>query len=109
MALLEPKLAILDETDGPGHRRAADRRRRRQRLRAPAGDPRITHYQRLLDYIVPDLVHVLPMARIVETGDKNLAAELERRGYGTFADHIDGDGPDPLPNTRRLRRAAVGA
>ena len=42
----------------------------------------ITHYQRLLDYVEPDRVHVLQGGRIVESGDKSLAAELERRGYG---------------------------
>ena len=46
----------------------------------------ITHYQRLLDYIEPDRVHVLHDGRIVECGDKTLAAELERRGYGAFGD-----------------------
>ena len=42
----------------------------------------ITHYQRLLDYVVPDRVHVLQDGRIAESGDKSLAVELERRGYG---------------------------
>ena len=44
----------------------------------------ITHYQRLLDYIVPDFVHVLADGRIVKTGDKNLALELEDKGYAEF-------------------------
>ncbi len=52
----------------------------------------ITHYKRLLDYVEPDHVHVLQDGRIIQSGDKTLAAELERRGYGTFADRIDGDG-----------------
>jgi Fe-S cluster assembly ATP-binding protein len=45
----------------------------------------ITHYQRLLDYIVPDFVHVLSQGRIVKSGDKSLALELEEKGYGEFA------------------------
>ena len=46
----------------------------------------ITHYQRLLDYVVPDQVHVLQAGRIVQSGDKELALELERRGYGAFVE-----------------------
>jgi Fe-S cluster assembly ATP-binding protein len=46
----------------------------------------ITHYKRLLDYVEPDRVHVLQDGRIVQSGDKTLAAELERLGYGTFDD-----------------------
>ena len=46
----------------------------------------ITHYKRLLDYVEPDQVHVLQDGRIVESGDKSLAAELERTGYGTFGE-----------------------
>ena len=46
----------------------------------------ITHYQRLLDYIVPDRVHVLANGRIVKSGDKSLALELEAKGYGEFLD-----------------------
>jgi Fe-S cluster assembly ATP-binding protein len=84
MALLEPKLAILDETDsgldidalkivaaGVNAMRAPDR-----------AIIVVTHYQRLLDYIVPDYVHVLSGGRIVKSGGKELALELERRGYG---------------------------
>jgi Fe-S cluster assembly ATP-binding protein len=83
MALLEPTLAILDETDsgldidamkvvagGVNALRAEDR-----------SIVMITHYQRLLDYIVPDFVHVLSEGRIVKSGDKNLAKELEKSGY----------------------------
>ncbi|MBV8089573.1 MAG: Fe-S cluster assembly ATPase SufC [Alphaproteobacteria bacterium] len=86
MAMLEPLLAILDETDsgldidalkmvarGVNQQRAPDR-----------AIVLITHYQRLLDYVEPDRVHVLQSGRIVESGDKNLAVELERRGYGLF-------------------------
>jgi Fe-S cluster assembly ATP-binding protein len=83
MALLEPKLAILDETDSgldiDALRIVAEgvnalRRPDRSMLV-------ITHYQRLLDYIVPDRVHVLAGGRIVKSGDKDLALELERSGY----------------------------
>jgi Fe-S cluster assembly ATP-binding protein len=83
MAMLQPKLAVLDETDsgldidalkivadGVNALRAADR-----------GMIVVTHYQRLLDYIVPDFVHVLAGGRIVRSGDKSLAKELEAQGY----------------------------
>jgi Fe-S cluster assembly ATP-binding protein len=86
MAMLEPRLAILDETDsgldidalkmvarGVNQQRAPDR-----------AIVLITHYQRLLDYVEPDRVHVLQGGRIVESGDKTLAVELEQRGYGLF-------------------------
>lgn len=86
MALLEPKLCVLDETDsgldidalrivadGVNRLRAADR-----------GMIVITHYQRLLDYIVPDVVHVLAAGRIVKTGGKDLALELEATGYAQY-------------------------
>ena len=46
----------------------------------------ITHYQRLLDYIVPDMVHVLADGKIVDTGDKNLAIELEKNGYANYTE-----------------------
>ena len=88
MAMLEPRLAILDETDsgldidalkavarGVNEQRAPDR-----------AIVMITHYQRLLGYVEPDRVHVLQGGRIVESGDKNLALELERRGYGALGD-----------------------
>ena len=84
MAMLEPRLAILDETDsgldidalrvvarGVNEERAPDR-----------AIVMITHYQRLLGYVEPDRVHVLQDGHIVESGDKCLAVELERRGYG---------------------------
>jgi Fe-S cluster assembly ATP-binding protein len=84
MTVLEPKLAILDETDSGLDIDA---------LRVVAGGVNslrsperamlvITHYQRLLDYIVPDVVHVLAGGRIVRSGGKELALELEERGYG---------------------------
>ena len=83
MAVLEPKLAILDETDSGLDIDA---------LRIVAGGVNalkkptnativVTHYQRLLNYIVPDFVHVLAGGRIVKSGDKTLALELEARGY----------------------------
>jgi Fe-S cluster assembly ATP-binding protein len=84
MAMLEPKLAILDETDS-----GLDIDALRvvsngvNRLRDPQrAIVLITHYQRLLDYVVPDRVHVLGDGKIVMSGDKSLAAELEKRGYG---------------------------
>lgn len=84
MAVLEPKLCILDETDSgldiDALRIVADG------VNAMRSSDRaflvITHYQRLLDYIVPDFVHVLVNGRIVQSGDKNLAKELEQKGYG---------------------------
>ncbi|HWB49926.1 MAG TPA: Fe-S cluster assembly ATPase SufC [Stellaceae bacterium] len=84
MAMLEPRLAILDETDSgldiDALRLVA---RGVNGLRSPdRAIVMITHYQRLLQYIEPDRVHVLQGGRIVESGDKSLAAELERRGYG---------------------------
>jgi Fe-S cluster assembly ATP-binding protein len=84
MAVLDPKLAVLDETDSGLDIDA---------LRIVAGGVNalrhaqramlvITHYQRLLDYIVPDYVHVLSGGRIVKSGGKELALELEKKGYG---------------------------
>ena len=80
MAVLEPKLAILDETDsGLDIDALRSRRRRRQRAAQRRSAPIVvvTHYQRLLDYIVPDFVHVLARGRIVKSGGKELALELE--------------------------------
>ncbi|MDE0975940.1 MAG: Fe-S cluster assembly ATPase SufC [Arenicellales bacterium] len=84
MAMLEPRLAVLDETDSGLDIDA---------LKVVAGGVNalrspdrsvilVTHYQRLLDYIVPDRVHVLAEGRIVRSGDKRLALELEAQGYG---------------------------
>lgn len=86
MSLLEPALAVLDETDsgldidalktvadGVNALRSAER-----------AMIVITHYQRLLDYIVPDVVHVLSQGRIVKTGGKELAHELEKSGYAAY-------------------------
>jgi len=86
MALLEPKLAVLDETDSgldiDALKVVSDGV---NRLRSPErAFVVITHYQRLLDYIVPDVVHVLSKGRIVRTGGKELALELEARGYADY-------------------------
>ena len=87
MALLEPTLAILDETDsgldidalrvvanGVNHLHGAN-----------DAVVLVTHYQRLLNYIEPDYVHVMENGRIIKTGDKALAQELEERGYDWVA------------------------
>jgi Fe-S cluster assembly ATP-binding protein len=83
MAVLDPKLALLDETDSGLDIDAL--RVVAQGVNALRGKDRamivITHYQRLLDYIVPDFVHVLFDGRIVKSGTKDLALELERKGY----------------------------
>jgi Fe-S cluster assembly ATP-binding protein len=86
MALLEPRLSVLDETDSgldiDALKIVADGV---NRLRSPErASIVITHYQRLLDYIVPDIVHVLSKGRIVKTGAKELALELEASGYAQF-------------------------
>ncbi len=83
MAMLEPRLRILDETDSgldiDALRTVADGV---NRLRGDdSATVVITHYQRLLDYIVPDYIHILYRGRIVMTGDKSLALDLEKRGY----------------------------
>nr|WP_169545387.1 Fe-S cluster assembly ATPase SufC [Sneathiella aquimaris] len=83
MALLEPDLMLLDETDSgldiDALKVAADGV---NRLRSPERSALvITHYQRLLDYIIPDFVHVLADGKIVKSGDKSLALELEEKGY----------------------------
>jgi Fe-S cluster assembly ATP-binding protein len=87
MAVLEPSLCILDETDSgldiDALRIVADGV---NALRSPdRAMVVITHYQRLLDYIVPDYVHVLSQGRIVKSGGKELALELEAKGYAGFA------------------------
>jgi Fe-S cluster assembly ATP-binding protein len=87
MALLEPRLAILDETDSgldiDALRIVADGV---NALRRPERSMIVvTHYQRLLDYIVPDYVHVLAKGRIIRSGGKELARELEEKGYSWIA------------------------
>ena len=86
MAMLQPCLSILDETDSgldiDALRIVAEGV---NKLKTPNNASIvITHYQRLLDYIIPDFVHVLADGRIVKTGDKNLALELEKNGYAEF-------------------------
>jgi Fe-S cluster assembly ATP-binding protein len=88
MALLEPKLGVLDETDSgldiDALKVVAEGV---NRLRSPErAMVVITHYQRLLDHIVPDIVHVLSRGRIVRTGGKELALELEAKGYAGYQD-----------------------
>jgi Fe-S cluster assembly ATP-binding protein len=84
MAVLEPKLAILDETDSGLDIDALQIVAKGiNALRSPQRAMiLVTHYQRLLDYVVPDFVHVLAQGRIVRSGGKELALELEERGYG---------------------------
>ena len=88
MALLEPRLAILDETDSGLDIDALQVVANGiNTLRSPERAMIVvTHYQRLLDYVVPDFVHVLSQGRIVKSGGKDLALELERRGYGWLDD-----------------------
>ncbi len=91
MAMLEPTLAILDETDSgldiDALRIVANGV---NALRSPERSFLvITHYQRLLDYIVPDFVHVLYKGRIVKSGTKELALELEERGYDWIKEEVD--------------------
>ena len=95
MAVLDPKLAILDETDSgldidalqASLPTASTALRHRQRAMVV-----ITHYQRLLNYIVPDHVHVLAEGRIVKSGGKELALELEAKGYADLYDEPEAVG-----------------
>jgi Fe-S cluster assembly ATP-binding protein len=94
MAVLEPKLAILDETDSgldiDALRVVAEGV---NKLRRPDNATLlITHYQRLLNYIVPDIVHVLVQGRIVKSGGKELALELEERGYDWILEAVASNG-----------------
>ena len=86
MALLEPHLAVLDETDsGLDIDALKIVANGVNTMRSPSRSLLvITHYQRLLDYIIPDFVHVLADGRIARSGDKELALELEKKGYGEF-------------------------
>ena len=88
MALLEPRLCVLDETDsGLDIDALKVVSEGVNRLRSPdRAFVVITHYQRLLNYIVPDVVHVLSKGRIVKTGGKELALELEATGYAQYQD-----------------------
>ncbi|HEX7044761.1 MAG TPA: Fe-S cluster assembly ATPase SufC [Burkholderiales bacterium] len=84
MAVLEPRLALLDETDsGLDIDALKVVARGVNALRSPErAIVMVTHYQRLLNYVVPDRVHVLAYGRIARSGDKSLALDLEKRGYG---------------------------
>ena len=91
MAVLEPKLAILDETDSgldiDALRIVAEGV---NKLKTPQNATiLVTHYQRLLDYIIPDFVHVLYKGKIVKSGNKDLALELEERGYDWIISALD--------------------
>ena len=90
MALLEPRICVLDETDsGLDIDALKVVSEGVNRLRSPErAFVVITHYQRLLDYIVPDVVHVLSKGRIVRTGGKELAHELEAKGYAQYQDEM---------------------
>jgi Fe-S cluster assembly ATP-binding protein len=100
MSMLEPRLAILDETDSgldiDALRVVAEGV---QALRGPGRAILvITHYPRLLQYVVPDFVHVLKAGRIVRSGDRRLALELEAEGYGpTFAGQSGVAASPPVP------------
>jgi len=91
MAMLEPKLAILDETDSgldiDALRVVANGVNKLKRPDSSAIV--ITHYQRLLDYIVPDVVHVLYDGRIVKSAGRELALELEEKGYDWIKKEVD--------------------
>ena len=89
MALLEPAFSVLDETDSGLDidalkvvAQGVNTLRNAERAMLV-----VTHYQRLLDYVVPDFVHVLHGGRIIRSGDKSLALELERTGYGWVSEH----------------------
>jgi Fe-S cluster assembly ATP-binding protein len=93
MAMLEPKLAVLDETDSgldiDALKIVANGVNRLSK--ANNAFVVITHYQRLLDYIIPDFVHVLYNGRIVKSGNKKLALELEEKGYDWIKKEVDGN------------------
>src|SRR5438093_1367455 len=90
MAVLEPRLAVLDETDSGLDIDAL--KIVASGVNSLRGPERamivVTHYQRLLNYIVPDFVHVLSEGRIVKSGDKNLALDLERTGYAGMEEPV---------------------
>jgi Fe-S cluster assembly ATP-binding protein len=93
MAMLDPKLSILDETDSGldiDALRIVANGVNKLKTKENASIV-ITHYQRLLDYIVPDFVHVLYDGRIVKSGGKELALELEERGYDWIKKEVDGE------------------
>ena len=91
MALLEPEIAVLDETDSgldiDALRQVSAGIAEVRAERPELGILTITHYQRLLDYLVPDVVHVLVDGRIVATGDAQLARQVESKGFDAFKEH----------------------
>src|SRR5207302_8987343 len=91
LAMLQPKYAILDETDsGLDIDALKIVARGVNTMRGPdLGVLLITHYQRLLNYIVPDYVHVMVQGRIVRSGGKDLALELEEKGYDWIREHAE--------------------
>ena len=102
MAMLEPKLAILDETDSgldiDALRIVANGV---NRLKKPDNSTIIiTHYQRLLDFIIPDVVHVLYDGRIVKTAGKELAFELEEKGYDWIKKEVEKNEPTWISNLK---------
>jgi Fe-S cluster assembly ATP-binding protein len=104
MAMLEPKLAVLDETDSGLDIDALQIVAKGiNALRSPErAIIMVTHYQRLLDYVVPDFVHVLSKGKIIKSGGKELALELEERGYGWLE-------PEVVPNSKRTVTAKAGS
>ena len=105
MAVLQPELAILDETDSgldiDALRIVAEGVN--AQLNPGMGVLLITHYQRLLNYITPDYVHVLARGRILKSGGRDLALQLEEEGYGPvlraagYADYVGDEAPEPEP------------
>jgi Fe-S cluster assembly ATP-binding protein len=109
MLVLEPRLAILDETDsGLDIDALKVVANGVNTLRSPERSVvLVTHYQRLLDYVVPDYVHVLVRGRIVRSGDKSLALELEERGYDWLLGEAEaGGGYKASPTAAATRQAA---
>ncbi len=111
MLVLEPRLAVLDETDsGLDIDALKVVANGVNTLRAPERSlVLVTHYQRLLDYIVPDRVHVLVKGRIVQSGDKTLALELERRGYDWLIGEPESPGRRAAGHDGRAASAIEGA
>ena len=106
MSILRPTMAVLDETDSgldiDALRTVAEginalRTPAAGEDQAPMGVLLITHYQRILNYVTPDRVHVLYKGRIVRSGGSELASELEAKGYDWITDAVDaeGDGANP--------------
>jgi Fe-S cluster assembly ATP-binding protein len=113
MAMLQPEMAILDETDSgldiDALRIVAEGVN--AQLRPEMGVLLITHYQRLLDYIKPDVVHVLAMGRIIATGGSDLALRLEREGYAGVLQEagLEVDASDSALDARAPEPVEAGA